>query len=173
MIKRLKDICSAAILGFTGLINQVQYHAALTDKSLPSTAGGWNGKIQTHSVKSKEKSLFSFPLFTVILAAAKSEPLKIIPPEPDNTTDVEDCIKRAKANDKDLTRININNIREVKVEVLKELLNSLKENAHVEVLEMANVGMTDSVGRVSSMSKIIFKMNNIDGSIHFRYWLSF
>ncbi len=33
-----------AILGFTGLINQVQYHAALTDKGLPSTVGGWNGK---------------------------------------------------------------------------------------------------------------------------------
>ncbi|CAF3925133.1 unnamed protein product, partial [Rotaria magnacalcarata] len=32
----------AAILGFTGLINQVQYHAALTDKGLPSNSGGWN-----------------------------------------------------------------------------------------------------------------------------------
>ncbi|CAF5048104.1 unnamed protein product, partial [Rotaria magnacalcarata] len=30
----------AAILGFTGLINQVQYHAALTDKGLPSNSGG-------------------------------------------------------------------------------------------------------------------------------------
>lgn len=34
----------SAILGFTGLINQVQYHAALTDKGLPSSVGGWNGK---------------------------------------------------------------------------------------------------------------------------------
>jgi hypothetical protein len=32
-----------AILGFTGLINQVQYHAALTDKNIPSMGGGWNG----------------------------------------------------------------------------------------------------------------------------------
>lgn len=83
------------------------------------------------------------------LAAAKGEPLKIIPPEPDNTTDVEDCIKRAKANETDFKRININNIKEVKAEVLKELLNALKENTHVEALEMANVGMTDSVGHVS------------------------
>ncbi|CAF3721966.1 unnamed protein product [Rotaria sordida] len=113
----------AAILGFTGLINQVQYHAALTDKGLPSTVGGWN-------------------------AAAKSEPLKILPPEPDNTTDVEDCIKKAKANDKGFTRININNIKEVRADVLKELLNSLKDNTNVQTLEMANVGMTDSVGRV-------------------------
>jgi len=113
----------AAILGFTGLINQVQYHAALTDKGLPSTVGGWN-------------------------AAAKGEPLRILPPEPDNTTDVEDCIKRAKANEKGFTRININNIKEVKADVLKELLNSLKDNTNVQTLEMANVGMTDSVGRV-------------------------
>ncbi|CAF2556774.1 unnamed protein product [Rotaria sp. Silwood2] len=113
----------AAILGFTGLINQVQYHAALTDKGLPSSVGGWN-------------------------AAAKSEPLKILPPEPDNTTDVEDCIRKAKANDKDFTRININNVKEVKADVLKELLNSLKDNTNVQTLEMANVGMTDSVGRV-------------------------
>ena len=36
----------------------------------------------------------------------------------------------------------------MKADVLKELLNALKENTHVEVLEMSNVGMTDSVGRV-------------------------
>ncbi|CAF0740553.1 unnamed protein product [Adineta steineri] len=113
----------AAILGFTGLINQVQYHAALNEKGLPSHSGGWN-------------------------AAARSEPLKILPPEPDNTTDVEDCIKKAKANDSGFTRININNIKEVKPDVLKELLNSLKDNTYVQTLEMANVGMTDSVGRV-------------------------
>ncbi len=87
-------------------------------------------------------------MFFFFKAAAKGEPLKIVPPEPDNTTDVEDCIKKAKANEKDFTRININNIKEVKPDVLKELLNSLKENKHVEILEMANVGMTDSVGRV-------------------------
>ena len=84
----------------------------------------------------------------ILLAAAKGDPLKILPPEPDNTTDVEDCIKRAKANEKDFTRININNIKEVRAEVLKELLEALKNNTHVQKLEMANVGLTDSVGRV-------------------------
>jgi hypothetical protein len=33
----------SAILGFTGLINQVQFHAALTGKDAPAHAGGWNG----------------------------------------------------------------------------------------------------------------------------------
>jgi len=113
----------AAILGFTGLINQVQYHAAVTDKHIPTNAGGWN-------------------------AAAKGEALRIVPPEPDNTTNVEECIKRAKANETDFIKININNIRDVKADVLIELLNSLKENTHVEILEMANVGMIDPVGRI-------------------------
>jgi len=138
----------AAILGFTGLINQVQYHAALTDKGLPSTSGGWN-------------------------AAAKSEPLKILPPEPDNTTDVEDCIKKAKANGKEFVRININNIKEVNADVLKELLNSLKENTNVKTLEMANVGMTDSVGRVlaelleanSTLKTVNAESNRLTGSV--------
>ena len=130
----------AAILGFTGLINQVQYHAALNEKGLPTVSAGWNGRISRH-LRPSTVSIF-------VVAAAKSEPLRLIPPEPDNTTDVEDCIRKAKANDKELIRININNIREIKAEILKDLLNALKENTNVKTLEMANVGMTDSVGRV-------------------------
>jgi tropomodulin len=38
-----------AILGFTGLINQVQYHAAVADKSIPTNAGGWNGRLYCRS----------------------------------------------------------------------------------------------------------------------------
>jgi hypothetical protein len=136
-----------AILGFTGLINQVQYHAALTEKGLPTAViGGWNSK-------NKKKKIIFICISFSLLAAARSEPLKILPPEPDNTTDVEDCIKKAKANDKELIRININNIKEVKADVLKELLNSLKENTNVKTLEMAHVGMTDSVGRVCLLIK--------------------
>ncbi len=84
--------------------------------------------------------------------------MKIVPPEPDNTTNVEECIKKAKANEKEFIRININNIKEVKAEVLKDLLNGLKENTTVQVLEMANVGMTDSVGRVRPFSLEKLKM---------------
>jgi hypothetical protein len=58
-----------------------------------------------------------------------------------------------------LKRININNIREIKADVLKELLNALKENTTVEVLEMANVGMTDSIGRVGFI--FFFNQENI------------
>jgi hypothetical protein len=95
------------------------------------------------------------------LAAAKGEPLKLVLPEPDNTTDIEDCIKRAKANEKDFTKININNIREVKADVLQDLLHALKENTFVEILEMSNVGMTDAVGCVCSMLTSIRARNDM------------
>ena len=98
--------------------------------------------------KFKDKNFKTRKFVFVVSAAAKCEPLKLLPPEPDNTTDVEDCIKKAKANDKEFKRININNIKEINADVLKDLLNALKENTIVEILEMANVGMTDSVGRV-------------------------
>ncbi|CAF2500922.1 unnamed protein product [Rotaria sp. Silwood2] len=138
----------AAILGFTGLINQVQYHAAVTDKPISTNAAGWN-------------------------AAAKCEPLKLIPPEPDNTTSIEECIVKAKADEKELIRINLNNIQGIKADVLKDLLNSLKQNTHLEVLEMANVGMTDSVGRAlaelleanSTLKTVNVQSNRLTGPV--------
>ena len=75
----------AAILGFTGLVNQLQFHAAEKNEEHVSL-GGWN-------------------------AAAKSEPLKIIPPEPDNQTDIDESIQKVEADDSSLTTLNLNNIK--------------------------------------------------------------
>ena len=87
----------AAILGFTGLVNQVQFHAAqkemngkgddnMSDDKKSVTFGGWN-------------------------AAAKAEQLKFVPPEPDNVIDIEESIKRIETNDSKLTTLNLNNIK--------------------------------------------------------------
>lgn len=89
-----------------------------------------------------------FILLCLFLGAAKGEVLKTVAREPDNNTDVEGCVKKAKENGKDFIKININNIREIQPEVIQDLLNALKENTTVEVLEMSNVGMTDANGRV-------------------------
>ena len=75
----------AAILGFTGLVNQVQFHAAQSNKEHVSV-GGWN-------------------------AAAKAEALKFVPPQPDNKTDVDESIRRVKENDSTLEQLNLNNIK--------------------------------------------------------------
>ena len=89
----------AAILGFTGLVNQVQFHAANTIGAISSTTGGWN-------------------------SAAKAEQLKFVPPEPDNQTDVDASIEKIKSNDSTLTQLNLNNIKVselVKLQVCKYL----------------------------------------------------
>ena len=75
----------ASILGFASLVNQCQYNAAQS-KDDKFDFGGWN-------------------------AAAKAEPLKFVPPEPDNSTDVEQSIKLLEADDASLTTLNLNNIK--------------------------------------------------------------
>ncbi len=79
----------AAILGFTGLVNQVQYHAVDQKTGVTGSFGGWN-------------------------AAAKAEILKFVPPEPDNKTDVDESIKRVTSNDSTLTHLNLNNIKVIR-----------------------------------------------------------
>ena len=103
-------------------------------------------------------------LLCLFLGATKGEALKPVAHEPDNKTDVEGCVKKAKANEKEFTKININNIREIQSEVIQELLNALKENTTVEVLEMSNVGMTDTHGRVgkTTLDRIPFHPSRID-----------
>ena len=92
----------AAILGFTGLVNQVQFHAAQkemnakgdesADEKRSVNFGGWN-------------------------AAAKAEQLKFVAPEPDNAIDVEDTITKIEANDPKLVTVNLNNIKVSELEV--------------------------------------------------------
>lgn len=80
----------AAILGYTGLVNQIQFHAAqvgLFGEKVEGMVGtGWS-------------------------AAARSAPLKHVPLEPDNDTDVDESIQRLERNDSSLTTLNLNNIK--------------------------------------------------------------
>ncbi|RNA24855.1 Tropomodulin [Brachionus plicatilis] len=111
----------AAILGFTGLVNQVQFHAA--EKSdLGISFGGWN-------------------------AAAKSETLKFVPPEPDNKTDVEESIKKLQENDSSLCSLNLNNIKNISHERMKQVIEAMKTNTNCKNLSMANIEMPDSVAK--------------------------
>lgn len=87
----------AAILGFTGLVNQVQFHAA---------AKAAEGKGEAAAAANADAASFGG-----WNAAAKSEPLKFVPPEPDNTTDVEESITKLQADDPQLTTLNLNNIK--------------------------------------------------------------
>ncbi|OUC47723.1 Tropomodulin [Trichinella nativa] len=94
----------AGILGMHSMLTQTQYHNVVKGKS-----------------QDEENSSFS--------AVVKSTPLKFVPDEPANNTDVLDCIRRLNENDPSLTEVNINNMKGL-IELL-EMSKNLK-NLNVE-----------------------------------------
>lgn len=111
----------AAILGFTGLVNQVQFHAA---------AKAAEGKGEAAAAANADAASFGG-----WNAAAKSEPLKFVPPEPDNTTDVEESITKLQADDPQLTTLNLNNI---KVQQTKSTLLLINKTIYNQILVIQN-----------------------------------
>jgi len=108
----------AAILGFTGLVNQVQFHAAQKEM---------NGKGE--NTNKDDTTSVSFGGWN---AAAKAEQLKFVPPEPDNVIDIEDAIKRVEANDPKLTTLNLNNI---KVRPENKQISKIFSNNHLNIFQ--------------------------------------
>ena len=113
----------AAILGYTGMVNQVQFYAAQKAGSGEHVSfGGWR-------------------------AVAKSEPLKLIKPEPDNSTDVDESIKRVSEDDSTLTSLNLNNIKNISFEKMIHIIEGMKTNTNIKELSMCNIDMPDHVGK--------------------------
>uniref|UniRef100_A0A0B6ZP77 Tropomodulin n=1 Tax=Arion vulgaris TaxID=1028688 RepID=A0A0B6ZP77_9EUPU len=110
----------AAVLGFHSMLTQTQYYASLEDRELHE--GGFTGN-------------------------AQAQKLKLIPDEAPNMTDVEQSIKKLKENDKELKTLNLNNIKNLSLERLVELCESLKKNTVCVRLDMAGVAATDKVGK--------------------------
>lgn len=127
----------AAILGFTGLVNQVQFHAAQKEM---------NGKGDSADASDTDgdKKSINFGGWN---AAAKAEQLKFVKPEPDNIVDIEETIKKIEANDPNLTTLNLNNIKNISNERMKHLIEAMKENTNVKILTMCNIDMPDSVAK--------------------------
>nr|CAS07436.1 tropomodulin [Echinococcus multilocularis] len=108
----------AAILGFTGMMNQVQFHASIENRG--QVGGGF-------------------------LGVAKAEQLKIVPDEPPNMTDVEESIKKLAADDASLTVLNLNNIKCLGPEVVSRLFTALGENTKLHELHMAGTNLTSAM----------------------------
>lgn len=113
----------AAILGFHGMLNQVQYHDAFVDK------------------KEKGSGESSFQ------SVAKPTPLKTYPEEAPNTTDIDASLDKLKANDKSLKELNLNNIKNISVDKLAALGAVLKTNTVLQHLSLANTRATELVAR--------------------------
>lgn len=118
----------AAILGFHGMLNQVQYHQAFVEGGdMKGCKGGFQG-------------------------TAKAEPCKSFPEPPPNATDVDQSIKRLRSNDPSLVELNLNNLKNISIERLCEIAETLRTNTHLEKLHMSNTGLTDNVARVIASS---------------------
>ncbi|KAF7226669.1 tropomodulin-4 [Nothobranchius furzeri] len=115
------EMCDiAAILGMYTLMSNKQYYDAL------GTTG---------TIANKEG----------INSVVKPDPFKFFPEEPPNTTNVEETLERILNNDSSLTEVNLNNIKDIPIPVLKEIFEAMKENSHVEVLSIAATRSNDPV----------------------------
>ena len=113
----------AAILGFYGMLNQVQYHQAfVTQGDAGDAPGGFAG-------------------------VAKCENFKTVPDEPPNTANPDEVLQKMKDNDKSLTEVNLNNIKNIPLSTLRAIGEALSTNTTVESLSIANTNSTDRVCR--------------------------
>ncbi|CAM1292127.1 TMOD1 (predicted) [Pycnogonum litorale] len=107
----------AAILGLHSMLNQDQFHTTMLNKGQKT---GTN--------------------FESIVKA--SQP-KALPMVPDNPTDVEKTIKQVTNNDSSLPVLNWNNIKCVTKRQFDRLFEGLASNKSLEVVSVANTGLSD------------------------------
>ena len=74
---------------------------------------------------------------------AYSDPLKYYEPDPPNTTDVKESIKKINSNDKDLKDLNLNNIAGISEADFCDLFEGLRENNNLVRLSAANCDIND------------------------------
>ncbi|VDM79058.1 unnamed protein product [Strongylus vulgaris] len=73
-----------------------------------------------------------------------SLPEQTRPTEPDNDTDVDQCIQKLMENDEALKEINLNNMKRTPIPQIRRLIESLAYNEHCERLSLANMGLYDN-----------------------------
>ncbi|XP_078062412.1 tropomodulin-4 [Mustelus asterias] len=116
------EMCDiAAILGMYKLMSNKQYYDAL----------GSGGIMNTEGINSVVKP--------------DSYEYKPFPDEPPNDTNVEETLQKIKDNDRDLVEVNLNNIKDIPVQTLKEFAEALKQNTQVKKFSMAATRSNDPV----------------------------
>ncbi|ETN85504.1 Tropomodulin [Necator americanus] len=113
----------AGILGMHNILNQPQYYNALKGKQQDDSTG------------------------TTFAGVIRGYEPKETPDEPDNETDVDDCITRLEENDEDMKEVNINNMKRVSKERIRKLITAACASKHITKLSMANTAISDSEAR--------------------------
>ncbi|EPB72773.1 Tropomodulin [Ancylostoma ceylanicum] len=73
-----------------------------------------------------------------------SLPEQTRPTEPDNDTDVDQCIQKLLDNDTGLKEVNLNNMKRTPIPQIRRLIEALAYNEHCERLSLANMGLYDN-----------------------------
>ncbi|XP_061426701.1 tropomodulin-1-like [Lethenteron reissneri] len=114
------EICDiAAILGMYTLMSNKQYYEALGSSTIVNKEG--------------------------LNSVVKPDEYKSVPDEPPNPTDVDTTLEKVKSNDSSVDEINLNNIQNIPVHVLKEYAEALKDNTHVKKFSIVATKSNDPV----------------------------
>ncbi|EHA97355.1 Tropomodulin-4 [Heterocephalus glaber] len=100
------EMCDiAAILGMYTLMSNKQYYDAICSGEICNTEG--------------------------ISSVVQPDKYKPVPDEPPNPTNIEEMLERVRSNDKDLEEVNLNNIQDIPIPMLRELCEAMKRNTYV------------------------------------------
>uniref|UniRef100_A0A914YL33 Tropomodulin n=1 Tax=Panagrolaimus superbus TaxID=310955 RepID=A0A914YL33_9BILA len=114
----------AGILGMHNVLNQSQYHNVIKGKSQDENTGtSFNNVVKAYQPRA-------------------------VPDEGENETDVEDCLKKLVEDDAALTEVNINNMKRVSKERIRNLISAATHSTHITKLSMSNTAIGDSEARV-------------------------
>ncbi|KAG8455012.1 hypothetical protein GDO86_001288 [Hymenochirus boettgeri] len=137
------ELCDiAAILGMHTLMSNQQYYEALASSNIVNKEG----------------------LNSVI----KPTQYKPVPDEEPNSTDVEETLERIKNNDADLEDVNLNNIRNIPIVILKAYAEAMKSNTHVKKLSIVGTRSNDPVAyALADMLKVNSTLKSLNMESNF------
>jgi len=135
----------AAILGFHGMLNQVQYHRAFIDTDAKETAAVEEDEDEDEDEEDEDKK--KKVKGSGFQGVAKHQEFKLVKEEPPNNTNVEESLEKLKANDPELKELNLNNIKNISLHRLREFAEALKTNTVLESISLAATKSTDRVGK--------------------------
>nr|XP_056708489.1 tropomodulin-4 [Euleptes europaea] len=123
------EMCDiAAILGMYTLMSNKQYYDAICSGNITNTEG--------------------------INSVVQPDKYKPVPDEPPNPTNVDETLKKIQNNDKDLEEVNLNNIKDIPIQTLKEICEAMKSNTQVKRLSLVATRSNDPVAHaVAEMLK--------------------
>ncbi|KAK9390934.1 tropomodulin-4 [Crotalus adamanteus] len=123
------EMCDiAAILGMYTLMSNKQYYDAICSGTISNTEG--------------------------INSVVQPDKYKPVPDEPPNPTNVEDTLAKIRSNDRDLDEVNLNNIKDIPIQTLREICEAMKTNTQVKKLSLVATRSNDPVAQaVAEMLK--------------------